>query len=221
MRSLREPIAFRRQRQSLQTDRDAHRGLPPLTTARLANLSDTMFGVAMTLLATTLVPHTEQLTGSALEMLRSLREPLSAVLLSFAISAIYWISQQRRLSMTELLTPRQTVLHLVFLFMIVLLPISTGLFARLGSTAASVAIFGSHITLLSAINLALWIEVHRRVDAWFAVIPSTSALVLLGSALAIGLIRPELPQYLWYTALAIPLVTRFVHRAVLRIGDPD
>lgn len=202
-------------------DNGPRRGLPPLTTARLANLSDTMFGVAMTLLATTLVPHIDQLTGSALEMLQSLREPLGAVLLSFAVAAIYWIAQQRRLSMTELLTPRQTVLHLVFLFLIVLLPISTGLFARLGSTAASVAIYGAHITLLSAINLALWFEVHRRVEAWLAVIPSTLALVLLGSALAIGLIRPELAQYLWYTALAIPLLTRLVHRTILPTSDPD
>lgn len=221
MRRLRASVALRRQRRSLHTDHDPRRGLPPLTPDRLASLSDTMFGVAMTLLATTLVPHIDQLTGSALEMLQALREPLGAVLLSFAVAAIYWISQQRRLSMTERLTPPQTVLHLVFLFLIVLLPLSTGLFARLGSTAASVAIYGAHLTLLSGTNLALWIEVHRRVDAWLAVIPATMALVLLGGALAIGLIRPELAQYLWYTALAIPLLTRHLHRAVLGSSDPD
>ena len=173
-----------------------------------------MFGVAMTLLATTLVPHIQHLTGSALEMMESLREPLGAVVLSFAVAAIFWISQQRRLSMTELLTPLQTTLNLVFLFLIVLLPISTGLLARSGSTAASVAIFGSHLTLIAAANLALWIVVHRRVEAWLGVVPATLALAVLGGALAIGLVRPGLAQYFWYIALAIQPAVRLVHRAV-------
>jgi len=189
-------------------------GLPPLTGDRLASLGDTMFGVAMTLLATTLVPHIQHLTGSALEMMESLREPLGAVVLSFAVAAIFWISQQRRLSMTELLTPLQTTLNLVFLFLIVLLPISTGLLARSGSTAASVAIFGSHLTLIAAANLALWIVVHRRVEAWLGVVPATLALAVLGGALAIGLVRPGLAQYFWYIALAIQPAVRLVHRAV-------
>ena len=190
-------------------------GLPPLEGNRLANLGDTMFGVAMTLLATTLVPQIQHLTGSALEMMESLREPLGAVVLSFAVSAIFWISQQRRLSMTELLTPLQTTLNLVFLFLIVLLPISTGLLARSGSTAASVAIFGSHLTLIAAANLALWIMVHRRIEAWFGIVPATLSLAVLGGALAIGLVRPGLAQYLWYIALVTQPVTRLVLRAAL------
>jgi hypothetical protein len=180
-----------------------------------------MFGVAMTLLATTLAPHIEQLTGSALEMMRSLREPLDAVVLSFAVSAVYWISQQRRLSMTGLLTPWQTMLHLAFLFLIVLLPISTDLYVRNESTAASVAIFGSHLTLIAAANVALWIEVHRRVEAWLGLVRAILTLALLVGALAVGLIRPDLAQYLWYAAFATPLLTGLVHRAAFRIGEHD
>ena len=180
-----------------------------------------MFGVAMTLLATTLVPLTDQLTGSALEMMRSLRVPLSAVVLSFAVSAAYWLSQQRRLSMTQLLTPVQTRLHLLFLFLIVLLPISTGLFARMGSTAASVPIYGAHLTLIAAANLALWIGVHRQAEAWAAVVPAALALAFLGCAFTVGLVRPQAAQYLWYSAFAIPLLARGVLWAALRIGGDD
>jgi len=193
--------------------------LPPLSSERLASLSDTMFGVAMTLLATTLVPLADQLSGSAMDMMRSLREPLSAVALSFAISALYWISQQRRLSMTQLLTPWELRLHLLFLFLIVLLPISTGLFARLGSTAASVAIYGAHLAVISATNLALWIGVHRQVEARAAVVPSAWAVVLLSGAFGVGLFRPEASQYLWYSAFAIPAVMRLMHWAAERVGD--
>jgi uncharacterized membrane protein len=45
--------------------------------------------------------------------------------LSFAVSAIYWISQQQRLAMSRSVTMAQARLHLVFLFLIVLVPIST------------------------------------------------------------------------------------------------
>jgi uncharacterized membrane protein len=193
-------------------------GLPPLSSERLASLSDTMFGVAMTLLATTLVPLTQQLSGSALEMMQTLREPLMAVVLSFAVSAVYWLSQQRRLSMTNLLTPMETRLHLVFLFLIVLLPISTGLFVRTGSSATSVAIFGAHLVLISAANLALWIGVHRQVEALAAIVPAAFALTLLTGAFGVGLVRPEAAQYLWYSAFAIPLVTRLVYRPTGCVG---
>jgi hypothetical protein len=197
------------------------RGLPPIPSDRLASLSDTVFGVAMTLLATTLVPLTDRLSGSALDMMQSLREPLLAVVLSFGISAVYWLSQQRRLALTRLLTRGQTRLHLLFLFLIVLLPISTGLFARVGSTAAAVPIYGGHLTLIAAANLALWIGVHRQAEAWLAVVPAALALAMLGGAFAVGLARPEAAQYFWYAAFAIPFLTRWVHAAMVRTGKDD
>ena len=182
--------------------------LPPLTSERLTSLSDTMFGVAMTLLASALVPHLDDLKGAPLEMIKSLREPLVSVALSFAISAIYWISQQRRLAMTTVLTPGQTVLHMIFLFLIVLLPISTALFAHGASEAASVAIFGAHITLIATANLALWIGVHTRVPTWHAVVPAALALAVIGGGFLVGLFRPALAQYVWYIALLVSPVTR-------------
>jgi uncharacterized membrane protein len=185
--------------------------LPPLTGERVTSLSDTMFGVAMTLLASTLVPHIDDLKGAPLEMIKSLREPLLAVALSFAISAIYWISQQRRLAMTTVLTPAQTLLHMIFLFLIVLLPISTALFAHGASEAASVAIFGAHITLIAGANLALWIGVHTRVPAWHALLPAAVALAVIGAGFLVGLFRPTLAQYVWYAALLIgPVIRRTV-----------
>jgi uncharacterized membrane protein len=189
-------------------------GLPPLSSERLAGLSDTMFGVAMTLLATTLLPLADQLSGSALEMMQVLREPLSAVVLSFAVSAVYWLSQQRRLSMTKLLTPVELRLHLVFLFLIVLLPISTGLFARTGSSPASVAIFGAHLALISAANLALWVGVHRQVEAWAAIVPASASVTLLAGGFAVGLVWPKAAQYLWYSALGIPVVMRSLQKTI-------
>jgi uncharacterized membrane protein len=49
---------------------------------------------------------------------------------SFAISGVFWLAQQRQLTMTRLITPLQTLLHFIFLFLIVLLPITTALSNR-------------------------------------------------------------------------------------------
>ncbi len=98
-----------------------------LSSGRLASLSDTMFGVAMTLVATTLLPSIQAHKGSVLDMFPAMNGELFTVVLSFAISARYWVSQQQRLAMTGFVTPHQTRLHLVFLFLIVLVPISTSL----------------------------------------------------------------------------------------------
>lgn len=117
-----------------------------LSSDRLASLSDTMFGVAMTLVATTLLPSVEAHRGSLLAMWRDMHGMLVSVVLSFAIAARYWVSQHQRLAMTASVTPFQTLLHLVFLFLIVLIPITTSLPGLTGAGAirASVMLYGSH-----------------------------------------------------------------------------
>jgi uncharacterized membrane protein len=63
-----------------------------LSSDRLANLSDTIFAVAMTLAATTLLPSVEAHKGAILDILRDRSGELVTVVLSFAISARYWVS---------------------------------------------------------------------------------------------------------------------------------
>ncbi len=142
-----------------------------LSSDRLASLSDTMFGVAMTLVVTTLLPTIQAHKGPALDLLLDMNVELAAVGFSFAISGIYWVSQQQRLAMIAVVTPRQTLLHLLFLFLflflflIVLVPISASLPGVIGTNVAltAVVIYGTHYTLLALVNLMLWIDVHRSV----------------------------------------------------------
>ncbi|MBV9537569.1 MAG: DUF1211 domain-containing protein [Acidisphaera sp.] len=186
--------------------------LPRLTARHLANLSDTIFGVAMTLLATTLLPSVDALTGSALQMLSALRAPLTGVALSFGISALYWMSQHRRLLVTDELTSGQIFLHLLFLLLIVLLPLSTELAERSATVAAAVVVYGLHLTLIAALNLALWIGVRRQPGAHTAIMPSALAVVMLAGSVVVGETRPELATYFWYATLALPLLSRIGQR---------
>ncbi len=188
-----------------------------LSSDRLASLSDTIFGVAMTLLATTLLPSILTLKGSVLDMLRQMQGEFAAVALGFAISGSYWVIQQRRLAMTHSVTPRQTLLHFVFLFLFVLLPISTGIWSRGGETRAVVMIYGAHLMLIAIVNLLLWIDVHRSAVAHAQIVRSSLALALFILALAIGAIWPFMAVYLWFTVFAVSLVS---HNLTRRIYGP-
>jgi uncharacterized membrane protein len=190
-----------------------------LSSDRLASLSDTMFGVAMTLVVTTLLPSVQAHKGSVLALLPAMKDELVTVVLSFVISARYWVSQQQRLAMTGSVTPLQTRLHLTFLFLIVLVPITTSLDGLTGAGAkpGSVMIYGTHLLLLALVNLVLWIEVHRAVAAHLQIVQSSLAVGLFVAALAVAAMRADLALYVWLAVLAIPLPARFLTRRFYRI----
>jgi uncharacterized membrane protein len=189
-----------------------------LTSDRLASLSDTIFGVAMTLVVTTLLPFVQTHKGSVLDILPDMSGELFTVVLSFAISARYWVSQQQRLAMVRAITARQTWLHFVFLFLIVLVPITTSLPGLAGSDAiwGSVMVYSTHLSLIALVNLLLWIEVHRSAAAHVQIVASSLALGLFVTALAVGALRPEFALYFWcavfVTTQFVPTIARRLHR---------
>ncbi len=135
-------------------------------------------------------------------------------MLSFAISARYWVSQQQRLAMAAAITPRQTWLNLVFLFLIILIPISTSLPGLGGPNAilGSVMIYGAHLALIAFVNLLLWIEVHRTTAAHLQIVRSCLAFGLFTAALAVGAVRPDFALYLWFAVLATPRLASYIAR---------
>ena len=177
-----------------------------------------MFGVAMTLVVTTLLPSIQAHKGSAFGMLPNIYGELLTVVLSFAISARYWVLQQQRLAMSHSVTPFQISLHLVFLFLIVLVPISTSLDGLTGPDAQrdSVLIYGTHLFLIALVNLLLWIEVHRAVSAPLHIMRSSLALGLLLAALVVGAIWPGFALYVWFAVPATPLLARHLMRLFFR-----
>ena len=160
-----------------------------------------MSGVAMTLVATTLLPSVQTHKASVVDMLCDMNGDLGPVVLSFAIAARYGVSQQQRLAMTNSVTANQTRLHLLFLFLflIVLMPISPSLNGLIDAdaTEGAVMIHGVHLTLLALVNLLLWIGVARRDAAHLPIMRSSLALAVLVVALAAGLVRPGLALYVW------------------------
>ncbi len=192
------------------TELPRHR--PYLQSDRLASLSDSMFGVAMTLLATTLIPRVPSLTGSAGDILASLSAPLGSVVLSFAIAANYWVSQQRRLAMMTTLGVHEAVLHLLFLFFIILLPLSTSLSSHRPLSSGVAVIFAVHATLIAVLNLGLWVEAHRRRAAHGELFGSVMLVVLFSLSVGVAVFRPAEAPWLWSAAFAVPVLSPLLVR---------
>ena len=177
-----------------------------LSSDRMISLSDTIFGVAMTLQASTLLPSIQTLKGSVVEIFQDTRGQFIAVALGFAISGSYWIVQQRRLAMIRSVTPLQTLLHFLFLFLFVLLPFSTGVLGEYGETRPVVVIYGSNLSLIALLNLLLWIDMHRTVAAHAQIVRASLALALFVVALVLGSIKPVFAPYLWFGVFATSFI---------------
>jgi uncharacterized membrane protein len=177
-----------------------------LSSGRVTSLSDTIFGVAMTLQASTLLPSILTLKGSVLDILHDMQGQFIAVTLGFAISGSYWVVQQHRLAMTPSVTPLQTLLHFLFLFLFVLLPFSTGIWGQFGETRPVVVIYGTHLMLIALVNLLLWIDVHRSAAAHAQIVRSSIALALFVMALVLGALKPVVAPYLWFAVFATSFI---------------
>ena len=96
---------------------------------RLEALSNTIFGVAMTLLAYNF-PKGETLNGSPIwsTIWTAYQAQLSALLISFVVAGMFWFSHQRRLAYQPHATRPVVYLNLLFLLAIILLPVTTGLY---------------------------------------------------------------------------------------------
>jgi uncharacterized membrane protein len=177
-----------------------------LSSDRMIALSDTIFGVAMTLQASTLLPSIQTLKGTVTDSIHDMRGQFVAVALGFAISGSYWIVQQHRLALIRTVTPLQTLLHFLFLFLFVLLPFSTGFWGQYGETRPVVLIYGSHLLLIALFNLLLWIDIHRSVAAHAQIVRSSLAVALFALALLLGSIRPVFAPYLWFAVFATSFI---------------
>src|SRR6202051_2190881 len=96
---------------------------------RLEALSNTIFGVAMTLLAYNL-PRGQILNGAPVwsAIWVAYQSQLIALLISFVVAGMFWISHQRRLAFQPHATRPVLYLNLLFLLLIILLPVTTGLY---------------------------------------------------------------------------------------------
>jgi uncharacterized membrane protein len=126
---------------------------------RALAFSDGVFGVAITLLITTIdVPHvTGPDLGSKLaDALQSLDDSIISYFISFAVIGLMWMHHHRLFSRIRRLDPTALWLNLLSLSFIVLMPFTTELMGDYGDEPIAIALYALNIALAIVAYTLLW-----------------------------------------------------------------
>ncbi len=176
---------------------------------RLESLSNTIFGVAMTLLAYDLPKAGFSTLPDWTDLYRLYAGRLSGLVLSFVVAGLFWFSHHRRLARQPHGNRGVVILNLLFLLSIILLPVTNGLYGSYRLSSAVSVIYGLHMTVISALNAVLWWlasrERHHHPEFVGAIVP---VLVFLPGTL-VATVAPQYAQFLWFLAFGGLFVRRF------------
>jgi Endosomal/lysosomal potassium channel TMEM175 len=156
---------------------------------RLEMLSNTIFGVAMTLLAYDL-PKASIFKQAPdwHDLLRVYAQPVIALMISFIVAGMFWFSHHRRLAVAPDGGRGVVFLNLFFLLSIIILPVTNGLYGA----------------IIAALNAVLWVLALRdRSDPGLMATALFPVFVfVLGTATA--LLTPQMAQFIWCLAFLAP-----------------
>ncbi|MFO1135866.1 MAG: TMEM175 family protein [Rhodoblastus sp.] len=174
---------------------------------RLEQLSNTVFGVAMTLLAYDLPRGASFVAAPGWSTLAdAYARPLIALALSFMIAGVFWLSHHRRLARAPYATRPVVMLNLLFLMSIVVLPATNGLYGAHRENAPVAVVYFSHITLIAALNAALWFVALERESLGRPFLSAVVPVALGVAAIGIATVNPALAPYPMLLAFAAPLI---------------
>jgi uncharacterized membrane protein len=180
---------------------------------RLEALSNTIFGVAMTLLAYDL-PKASVFANAPtwIDLVRAYAQPLIALMISFIVAGLFWFSHHRRLAVAPEGSRGEVFLNLIFLVSIIILPVTNGLYGAYRLDSVVAVIYGVHLTVIAALNALLWLLALRgrsnrelQVTAIFPVL-----VFVLGTAVAC--VSAQGAQFIWCLAFGSPVAGWLVAR---------
>jgi uncharacterized membrane protein len=186
---------------------------------RLEMLSNTIFGVAMTLLAYDL-PKASSFKQAPdwHDLMRIYAQPVIALMISFIVAGMFWFSHHRRLAVAPEGGRGVVFLNLFFLLSIIILPVTNGLYGAYRLDGVLAVLYGFHLTIIAVLNAVLWVlalrgrsDPHLMATALFPVF-----VFVLGTTMA--LIAPRIAQFVWCLAFLAPLAGWIAAR---RAGQGD
>lgn len=184
-------------------------GVSSFLARRIEVLSDTIFGVAMTMPVYSLpLSRLSAHPTDWYSVLRPLLRPTIALGCSFLFSGMFWVSHHRRLKLTEAHSRRYLFVTFAFLFLIVLLPVPTILWGHDGAISWTATLYSGHLAAIACVNEFLWFAAIRAAPSrpWgMAVGPGILATVFL-VATGVSAVAPHLGPALWLAAALAPIV---------------
>ncbi|MES1264086.1 MAG: TMEM175 family protein [Variovorax sp.] len=180
--------------------------------ARISRIGDSVFAVTITLLAYRVhIPDREALMSGQLAPLAPFFRDLGALLLSFFVASVFWISHWRVFRRMRQSDNRFVALNLAFLGALILLPISTSL---LSNDLTWIGTLAYSANLLFGATASLFLRRHAcRIDpeafgpGRLLLAPAIS-MTLFATACVASLYAPGAALVLWLCALAGPWIDR-------------
>jgi uncharacterized membrane protein len=172
---------------------------------RLEMLSNTIFGVAMTLLAYDLPKAGSFATAPRwIDLARVYAQPVIALAISFVVAGLFWFSHHRRLAVAPEAGRGVVFLNLLFLLSIIILPVTNGLYGSYRLDGVVAVIYGFHLLVIASLNAVLWVLALRgRHDPQLLVTALVPVVVfVIGTATAI--VAPKAAQFIWCLAFLSP-----------------
>jgi uncharacterized membrane protein len=178
---------------------------------RLESLSNTIFGVAMTLLAYD-APKASNFSSapSWSDLHQAYAGRLSGLALSFIIAGIFWFSHHRRLVRQPWGSRWVVLLNLLFLLSIILLPVTNGLYGNFGASDVVVVLYGLHLTAIASLNALLWLLATHD-GSYLEAAGSVYTVLILSAGTVVAWFAPHDAQFVWYFAFGGLVMRRLVH----------
>ena len=173
---------------------------------RLEMLSNTIFGVAMTLLAYDLPKASSFKTAPEwIDLVRVYAQPVIALAISFVVAGLFWFSHHRRLAVAPEGGRGVVFLNLFFLLAIIILPVTNGLYGVYRLDGVIAVLYGFHLTVIAALNALLWILALRGQSNPQLLATAVFPLFVFVLGTAMAFIEPKVAQFTWCLAFGAPL----------------
>ena len=173
---------------------------------RLEMLSNTIFGVAMTLLAYDLPKASSfKQAPSWMDVVHVCAQPVIALAISFIVAGMFWFSHHRRLAVAPEAGRGVVFLNLFFLLAIIILPVTNGLYGSYRLDSVVAVIYAFHLTVIAVLNALLWVLAlrGRRDPQLLATALFPVVVFVLGTAIAF--VSPKVAQFTWCLAFLAPM----------------
>ncbi|KQW23527.1 hypothetical protein ASC80_05800 [Afipia sp. Root123D2] len=189
---------------------------------RLEALSNTIFGVAMTLLAYDLPKASKFVSAPAwMDLVNAYAQPVIALMISFIVAGVFWLSHHRRLTFAPEGSRGEVFLNLIFLLSIVMLPVTNGLYGAYRLDSVVAVSYGFHLTIIACLNALLWVLAlrgRRNSELLTIAVFPVFALVF---ATVMAAVAPFVAQFMWCLAFGAPLAGWLVARRSRALADQD
>jgi uncharacterized membrane protein len=173
--------------------------------ARVENLSDAIFAIAMTLLVFTL--ERPDVRGEQLGKALADQAPeLIAFVLSFAVIANAWWLHHKFFALLEEVEPALVLINLLLLMAVALLPFPTSLIGSHPTFQAAVLPYLGLVIVISGLYLALLLRA-RAADLWRVHLPAGLFPWLVGGwAVSIGVLLLAFGVAVWVPVAGLVLL---------------